>query len=158
MPKATTALNNAVAAQSGWARPGDCLGAAAGGGIGFYRPVEATPSPGLSDWDTKRGAIDACAAEMRSIRRYTNCTLAGSGSSPRPVTRVFSTGDIECGVMAGTCETEDGVVLPPSTVERISCDCSHKKPWSQGGQTNLTDLELLCRHHHRNHHMSQFDP
>jgi hypothetical protein len=35
------------------------------------------------------------------------------------------------------------------------CDIHHKKPWSQGGTTNLANLELLCRRHHRSHHMNQ---
>jgi hypothetical protein len=35
------------------------------------------------------------------------------------------------------------------------CDIHHKKPWSRGGETNLTNLQLLCRHHRRSHHMSQ---
>ncbi|HJR46369.1 MAG TPA: DUF222 domain-containing protein [Actinomycetota bacterium] len=98
----------------------------------------------------------------------------------------------------GTAETESGVGIASSTVDRIACDCSvmallerdgvplklsrtrrtvspglrravvardrhccfpgctatvfvdchHVVPWSQGGETNLEGLRLLCRRHH----------
>ena len=28
------------------------------------------------------------------------------------------------------------------------CHVHHKKPWSRGGKTNLTDAQLLCPRHH----------
>jgi hypothetical protein len=29
------------------------------------------------------------------------------------------------------------------------CDGHHVRPWTRGGRTDLTNLVLLCRHHHR---------
>jgi hypothetical protein len=36
---------------------------------------------------------------------------------------------------------------PPS-----HCQAHHVRHWTRGGPTDLANLELLCRHHHREHH------
>jgi hypothetical protein len=33
------------------------------------------------------------------------------------------------------------------------CEAHHKTPWSQGGETALDNLELLCWHHHQQRHL-----
>jgi hypothetical protein len=38
------------------------------------------------------------------------------------------------------------------TVPATWCDAHHQNPWSQGGNTDLTDGILLCGHHHRRAH------
>jgi hypothetical protein len=38
---------------------------------------------------------------------------------------------------------------PACTAPPWLCEIHHKVPWALGGQTNLDDLELQCRHHHR---------
>jgi Domain of unknown function (DUF222)/HNH endonuclease len=35
------------------------------------------------------------------------------------------------------------------------CDAHHREHWSRGGPTNLDNLELLCRHHHRQRHIQE---
>jgi predicted restriction endonuclease len=37
------------------------------------------------------------------------------------------------------------------------CDAHHIVPWSAGGSTNLSNLILLCRHHHRLVHRGDWE-
>ena len=162
----------------------------------------ATPPPGQDDSRTS--------AQRRADALVDLARLAlDSGDLPesggeKPHLTVLVNLDILTGDGYGTCETEDGTVIPRSTVERISfdasvsrivigpnsepldvgrktrvippslrraliardrhcqhrgcerpprwCDVHHQKPWSQGGETDLLNLELICRHHHRDHH------
>jgi hypothetical protein len=39
--------------------------------------------------------------------------------------------------------------FPGCTTNHRFCDGHHVKHWSQGGHTSLSNLVLLCRHHHR---------
>jgi HNH endonuclease len=32
------------------------------------------------------------------------------------------------------------------------CDVHHRHPWDDGGETNIENLELRCRRHHRKAH------
>jgi len=41
---------------------------------------------------------------------------------------------------------------PGCTIPSQWCDAHHIQHWADGGPTNLTNLQLLCRRHHRNTH------
>jgi Domain of unknown function (DUF222)/HNH endonuclease len=36
------------------------------------------------------------------------------------------------------------------------CECHHTKPWESGGETKLNGLVMLCRHHHRLIHFTEW--
>jgi hypothetical protein len=44
---------------------------------------------------------------------------------------------------------DQGCQFPGCTTDHRFCDGHHVKHWSQGGNTSLSNLVLLCRHHHR---------
>lgn len=165
----------------------------------------ATPPPGQADRRTPAQRRADALVDLARLALDSGNLPESGGEKPHLTVLVDLA--VITGTGPGICETEDGVVLPRSTVERISCDSSvsrivigpnsepldigrktrvippalrraviardrhcqhhgcerparwcdvhHKKPWGQGGETNLTNLELLCRHHHRSHHMSQ---
>jgi hypothetical protein len=162
----------------------------------------ATPPPAKGDDRTPaRRRADALVDLARLA--LDRGDLPESGGE-KPHLTVLVNLDVLTGQGHGICETEDGIVLPRSTIERISCDASvsrivigpnsepldvgrktrvippalrraviardrhcqhrgcerpakwcdvhHKKPWSQGGETKLANLELQCRYHHPDHH------
>jgi hypothetical protein len=165
----------------------------------------ATPPPAPEDRRTPAQRRADALVDLARLALDSGVLPVSGGEKPHVIVLV----DLEVltGNGPGTCETDDGVVLPRSTLERISCDSSvsrivmgpnsepldvgrktrvippalrraviardrhcqhrgcerparwcdvhHKKPWSRGGETNLVNLELLCRHHHRSHHMNQ---
>jgi hypothetical protein len=47
---------------------------------------------------------------------------------------------------------DGGCVHPGCTRTAAFCDAHHVQHWSQGGATDLSNLVLLCRHHHRTLH------
>jgi hypothetical protein len=47
---------------------------------------------------------------------------------------------------------DGGCVHPGCTRSAAFCDAHHVQHWSQGGTTDLSNLLLLCRHHHRTLH------
>jgi hypothetical protein len=47
---------------------------------------------------------------------------------------------------------DGGCVYPGCTRTAAFCDAHHALPWSTGGATDLPNLVLLCRHHHRTLH------
>ncbi|HEV7525023.1 MAG TPA: DUF222 domain-containing protein [Acidimicrobiia bacterium] len=47
------------------------------------------------------------------------------------------------------CQT-DGCTQPPNR-----CEAHHIHHWEHGGPTNLNNLQLLCWHHHRQHHSEE---
>ena len=49
--------------------------------------------------------------------------------------------------------THPGCDKPPGW-----CEAHHDKPWSEGGETNLTNCRLLCWHHHHLHHEMRAGP
>ena len=43
----------------------------------------------------------------------------------------------------------DGGCVFPGCDDPVSwCDAHHVTPWEQNGRTDITNLALLCRHHH----------
>jgi hypothetical protein len=50
----------------------------------------------------------------------------------------------------------DGSCRFPGCERRHYVDGHHIIPWSQGGETKLDNLVLLCRHHHRLVHEGGF--
>ena len=54
-------------------------------------------------------------------------------------------------------ERRDGGCRAPGCARRLShCDAHHIEHWSRGGPTSLSNLILLCRHHHRLLHEGGF--
>ena len=50
-------------------------------------------------------------------------------------------------------DTRDGGCTQPGcTIPAQWCDAHHIQHWADGGPTNLTNLRLLCRRHHRSTH------
>ena len=47
---------------------------------------------------------------------------------------------------------DQGCRFPGCNRPTVHTDAHHLIPWAQGGQTNLTNSLLLCRHHHRTVH------
>lgn len=43
---------------------------------------------------------------------------------------------------------DKGCVFPGCDRPGADCDAHHIRPWAQGGETSLSNLCLLCRHHH----------
>jgi len=47
---------------------------------------------------------------------------------------------------------DGGCRWPGCTIPATWCDVDHFVPWEHGGETNLDNLWLLCRHHHTERH------
>jgi hypothetical protein len=51
---------------------------------------------------------------------------------------------------------DGGCVHPGCARTSAFCDAHHVRHWAQGGATDLDNLVLLCRHHHRTLHAGQW--
>jgi len=59
--------------------------------------------------------------------------------------------------MRRALKTRDGGCRFPGCTNHKFCDGHHIKHWSDGGETSLDNLVLLCRHHHHLVHEGGFD-
>jgi hypothetical protein len=113
------------------------------------------------DWDTLRNQIGA--AELGwggpitpgSARRIA-CdaqlipVLLGSGGQPLDVGRASHS--IPTGIRRALVARDRGCAFPGCDRPPAWCDGHHIRHWADGGPTAITNLVLLCGHHHRTVH------
>ncbi len=73
--------------------------------------------------------------------------LTGPGGSPLDLGR--STPVVSAAQRTALAHRDRGCDFPTCTRPAHHCDAHHLRHWSRGGRTNLDNLVLLCRHHHR---------
>ena len=72
--------------------------------------------------------------------------VLGSGSEVLDVGR--SRRLVSPGLRAALIFRDDGCVFPGCTAPPSACEAHHIVPWYSGGSTALSNLVLLCHHHH----------
>ena len=73
--------------------------------------------------------------------------LTGPGGSPLDLGR--STPVVSAAQRTALAHRDRGCGFPTCTRPAHHCDAHHIRHWSRGGRTDLKNLVLLCRHHHR---------
>lgn len=99
-------------------------------------PAPATPAPGTPS--TRSGASSRSAVVL------------GGGWLPLDVGRASRL--VTTGQTKALRVRDGGCVHPGCTRTSAYCDAHHVKHWADGGDTALTNMVLLCRHHHRTLH------
>lgn len=117
------------------------------------------------DYDKLRAAIGTARLDngehipMRQVRKIA-CDAAvipmllGSRSQIHDVGR--KTRAINAGLRRMLVARDKGCAFPGCTRPPKHCEAHHIRHWSDGGETNLTNLVLLCRRHHDLIHHSQW--
>lgn len=80
-----------------------------------------------------------CDAELIPVVLGTNSEVLDVGRASRLVTP---------GIRIALTQRDGGCVFPGCDVRPDSCDAHHIVPWWAGGPTSLSNLALLCHHHH----------
>lgn len=101
---------------------------------------------GIGSVDLSTAAAMACDARIRGFLRHPDGTVSDLGREQRLVSarqrRLLQLRD-------------QGCVFPGCT-SRLFVDAHHAVPWAAGGRTDLDNLLLLCRRHHRGQHRGEF--
>jgi Domain of unknown function (DUF222)/HNH endonuclease len=85
--------------------------------------------------------------ELRAAMRLLPPTLTGTPTQPLEVGR--ATRVIQPAQRAALAVRDGGCVFPHCTRPLAWCDAHHLRHWLHGGPTDLANLALLCRAHHR---------
>jgi hypothetical protein len=79
----------------------------------------------------------------------------GTTSTPLDIGR--ATRVVPSGLRRALVRRDGHCAFPGCTLPAAWCDAHHVSPWAQGGDTALTNLVLLCGHHHRLIHHSAWE-
>jgi Domain of unknown function (DUF222)/HNH endonuclease len=90
---------------------------------------------------------DGLAAHLQAAMRLLPPTLAGAPTQPLEVGR--TTRVIHPAQRTALAVRDGGCVFPHCTRPLAWCDAHHLRHWVHGGPTDLNNLALLCRAHHR---------
>jgi hypothetical protein len=90
---------------------------------------------------------DGLDEQLRTAMRRLPPTLGGAPTQPLEVGR--ATRVIQPGQRAALAVRDGGCVFPHCSRPLAWCDAHHLRHWVHGGPTNLANLALLCRAHHR---------
>ena len=105
--------------------------------------------------------LDGAGPITAAQARYLACDariipmVLGSNSEPLDVGRASYT--VPTSIRRTLANRDKGCSFPNCPRTPASCDAHHITPWNQGGTTALSNLTLLCGHHHRLIHHSQWD-
>ncbi|MBT8109024.1 MAG: HNH endonuclease [Gammaproteobacteria bacterium] len=100
--------------------------------------------PHLSAETSRRVACDCCKTEVKDDENGEPLNIGRRSRTIPPA-------------MRRALKTRDGGCRFPGCTGHKFCDGHHIKHWSDGGETSLDNLVLLCRHHHRLVHEGGFD-
>jgi len=106
--------------------------------------------------DTETGPITAEAARRLACDATVSRVILDAGSVPLDLgraTRVIPPALRQALELRDQHCTHPGCDLPARF-----CDAHHHQHWADGGNTDLANLQLLCRHHHRQTHHHQAYP
>ena len=90
---------------------------------------------------------DGLDSQLRAAMRLLPPTLAGAPTQPLEVGR--ATRVIQPAQRAALAVRDGGCVFPHCPRPLAWCDAHHLRHWVHGGPTDLANLALLCRAHHR---------
>jgi HNH endonuclease len=91
--------------------------------------------------------MDGLAAQLQAAMILLPPTLGGAPSQPLEVGR--ATRVIQAAQRAALAVRDRGCVFTGCTRPLAWCDAHHLRHWLHGGPTDLANLALLCRAHHR---------
>ncbi len=94
-----------------------------------------------------RRGTDGLGRQLRTAMRLLPPTLAGAPTQPLEVGR--ATRVIQPAQRAALAVRDGGCVFPDCQRPLAWCDAHHLRHWVHGGPTDLANLALLCRAHHR---------
>ena len=161
---------HAVGGEVGWAGPLDpeaCRRLACDGAVtrvlvtrqhpGHHHPDqnpngEAPPEPHDPDAEAPpkthdRSGTDGLAARLQAAMTLLPPTLGGAPTQPLEVGR--ATRVIQPAQRSALAVRDSGCVFPNCQRPLAWCEAHHLRHWLHGGPTDLANLALLCRAHHR---------
>jgi Domain of unknown function (DUF222)/HNH endonuclease len=101
-------------------------------------------APGHDDPTGEDGGL---AAQLRAAARLLPPTLGGAPTMPLEVGR--TTRVVSAAQRAALVVRDGGCVVPGCDRPPGWCEAHHLVPWLEGGPTDLANLALVCRAHHR---------
>jgi hypothetical protein len=130
------------------------------GGNGSHRPSRilvtipwATLSEGKGILDTEVGPLSAETARRLACDATVSRMLLDSESVPVDLGR--ATRIIVPALRQALEQRDQHCTHPGCDIPARWCDAHHIHHWADGGRTEISNLRLLCRQHHRtNHHQS----
>jgi hypothetical protein len=102
------------------------------------------------------GVITSSQARMLACDAKVTRVITGPGSQPLEVGR--TTRVIPSGIRLALMVRDAGCAVAGCRAPRRWCDAHHVIHWADGGPTNLDNLVLLCRRHHRMAHEGRASP
>ena len=135
----------AVGGEVGWAGPLDpeaCRRLACDGAV--TRVLVTRQHPGHHDHGPHPPELDS---HLRTAMALLPPTLGGAPTQPLEVGR--TTRVIQPAQRSALAVRDGGCVFPDCQRPLAWCDAHHVRHWLHGGPTDLANLALLCRTHHR---------
>ena len=112
-----------------------------------HDPTPATdPPPPPPDPDPDNG-VAGLRARLRAAAAMLPPVLGGAPTQPLEVGRTIRV--VSAGQRAALVVRDGGCVFPGCTRPPAWCDAHHLRHWLHGGPTDLANLALVCRAHHR---------
>jgi hypothetical protein len=118
-----------------------------------HRPIgeERLATPGPAGEERRRaldpGGDKGLRARLRAALALLPPTLGGAPTQPLEVGRTSRV--IPAGQRVALAVRDGGCVFPDCTRPLAWCEAHHLRHWLHGGPTDLANLALLCRAHHR---------
>ena len=110
-------------------------------------PVTHDPDPEASPEPHHPSGNNGLAAQLRAATALLPPTLGGAPTQPLEVGR--ATRVIQPAQRTALAVRDGGCVFPDCTRPLTWCEAHHLRHWLHGGPTDLANLALLCRAHHR---------
>jgi hypothetical protein len=102
-------------------------------------------APGISETHT---GVFLTAEEIRRLACDANLTRVIFGPESQPLDVGRTKRLVTPALRAAVCARDLRCVLPTCDRDSNWCDVHHLTHWANGGETNIDNLILLCRHHH----------
>ena len=102
-------------------------------------------APGISETHT---GVFLTAEEIRRLACDANLTRVIFGPESQPLDVGRTKRLVTPALRAAVCGRDLRCVLPTCDRDSNWCDVHHLTHWANGGETNIDNLILLCRHHH----------